>query len=108
MAASLILSMRRARFIGLRLIAWIRSRLPTMKPACGPPSNLSPENITTSADVTACRTVGSACRPPLPPVIVGGTQGSRAEIVGGRFGRLLGDGAKGGRPDFGREALDAV
>ena len=104
MAASLILSTRSARFIGLRLMAWIRSRLPTMKPACGPPSNLSPENVTTSA-------VGRrlpSCRLRLQPVLREVDQRARPEIVGERNARLLGDGAELRRPDLGREALNAV
>ena len=48
-AASVILSTRSARFIGFFSILAMRSSRPTMSPACGPPSSLSPLNVTMSA-----------------------------------------------------------
>ena len=51
---------RSARFSGFFLQRPISARRPTTMPACGPPSSLSPENVTTStpALTTSC-TVGS-------------------------------------------------
>ena len=85
-------------------MAWIRSRLPTMKPACGPPSNLSPENVTTSA--VSCRL--PSCWLRLQPVLREVDQRARPEIVGERNARLFSDRAKLRRPDLGGEALNAV
>ena len=63
-AASVSLPTRSARFSGFFLIFAIRSRRPTISPACGPPSSLSPLKLTTSAPaVTMSRTVGSRARP---------------------------------------------
>lgn len=48
-AARVILSTRRARLSGFRLIFSMIAFVPTIIPACGPPSTLSPEKVTTSA-----------------------------------------------------------
>lgn len=63
-AARVILSMRRARLSGFRLIFSMIAFVPTIIPACGPPSTLSPEKVTTSAPAaTTERTVGSPGSP---------------------------------------------
>ena len=81
-AASVILLTRSARFIGLRFRRCKYSRRPTIRPACGPPSSLSPLKGTISAPTrTASCTVGSAGRPkramstnaPLPRSTATGT-----------------------------------
>src|SRR3970282_1586329 len=46
------LSRRSARFIGFFLIRATSSRLPTIRPACGPPRSLSPEEVTNSTTAT--------------------------------------------------------
>ena len=64
-AASVSLSARTARAIGSARQAAIAASLPSRIPACGPPSSLSPLNVTTSTPLpTASRTVGSP--PPSP------------------------------------------
>ena len=63
-AARVILSTRRARLSGFRLIFSMIAFVPTIIPACGPPSTLSPEKVTTSAPAaTTERTVGSPGSP---------------------------------------------
>ena len=104
-AASLILSTRRARFIGLRLRRAIRSRRPTMKPACGPPKSLSPENVTRSApSCIASATVGSWARPKRREV----DQRAGAEIVDERHAALARERRKVAREHLGGEARDAI
>ena len=84
-AASVTLSQRNARFIGLRLMRAIRSPRPTMMPACGPPSSLSPLKVTMSAPAASVsRGVGSCGNPkrlrsvraPLPRSTTNGTSRS--------------------------------
>ncbi|MNE64886.1 hypothetical protein D3C80_1603260 [compost metagenome] len=48
-AARVSLSTRKARLSGFFLILAISALLPTISPACGPPSSLSPLNVTMSA-----------------------------------------------------------
>ncbi|MNF69469.1 hypothetical protein D3C84_513540 [compost metagenome] len=63
-AARVILSTRSARLSGFFLILAINSLRPTINPACGPPSSLSPLKVTMSAPSSrASRTVGSAGKP---------------------------------------------
>ena len=75
--ASVILSARSARFMGL-LSSWAtRSARPTTMPAWTPPSSLSPENVTRSTPAAIIsRGVGS-CGRPNPREI---EQGAAAEI----------------------------
>ena len=68
--------------MGKRRIAPIASRLPTISPACGPPSSLSPLNVTTSQPA-ASLSCGSGSRgspnwarstsAPLPRSLASGT-----------------------------------
>ena len=63
-AASVILSIRSARFSGFFRIRSRYSLFPRMIPAWGPPSSLSPLKVTTSAPAARqSRTVGSRSRP---------------------------------------------
>ena len=97
--------MRIARFIGLRLIASTSARRPTMKPACGPPSSLSPEKVTRSApSATASATVGSRGRPKGGEV----DEGAGAEVVDERHAVRPGDRGELGGGHLLDEADDAV
>ncbi len=59
--ASVTLSARSARASGCALMRSMSARRPTMTPACGPPSNLSPENVTSAAPSWMhCRTPSSS------------------------------------------------
>ena len=63
-AASVSLPTRSARLSGFFLILAIRSLRPTIRPACGPPSSLSPLKVTRSAPAAiVSRTVASCGRP---------------------------------------------
>ena len=63
-AASVTLSGRIARASGSRRIRAIRSARPTMSPACGPPTSLSPLNVTRSAPAARRSAgIGSWARP---------------------------------------------
>ena len=60
-AARESLSRRRARASGCCLAAWTAACVPTITPACGPPSSLSPEKQTSAAPaLTERRTGGSS------------------------------------------------
>ena len=63
-AASVILSGRKARISGSRSTRATSAAVPAMIPACGPPSNLSPLNSTTSAPAAMpAATSGSPGKP---------------------------------------------
>jgi hypothetical protein len=63
-AASVSLSGRSARISGWRPIRASAAAPPTMMPACGPPSSLSPEKHTTSSPAaTASATLTAGGRP---------------------------------------------
>ena len=78
---------------------------PTMKPAWGPPSSLSPEKVTTSApSATTSRTVGSLCNSVSREI----DQNARSEIVQeGRVGGA-GDFRELRSPDLRGKTLDAI
>ena len=104
-AASRTLSRRSARFIGFLLIRAISSLRPTMKPACGPPSSLSPEKVTRSApSATASATVGSCARSEAREI----DERAGAEIVHQRHAVLARERGELARRHLRREALDAV
>ena len=100
-AASVSLSGRSARISGCVRAASTAALVPTAMPACGPPSSLSPENVTRSAPVaTVSATVGSSGRPharwvarstsaPEPRSIIVGDAAratDRDELLGGDLG----------------------
>jgi hypothetical protein len=91
----------------LRRRSAIAACFPTIRPACGPPSSLSPEKVTTSTPLaTAARTRGSSSRPGQRRQAVR-IEEARAEVEGARqirFGRELRELA---RADFLGEALHA-
>ena len=76
-AATWSLSMRTARASGWRRSLARRSARPTMQPACGPPSSLSPLNVTRSAPVRRARRGRWARR--REPVLV--VEQSGADVV---------------------------
>ena len=99
------LSRRRARLRGLRSSASTRSFLPTINPACTPPSSLSPEKVTRSTPVASvARTVGSSGRPRTREV----DQGAAAQVHAGGNLVLAADGRKLTRGHLAGEALDVV
>ena len=104
-SASLILSTRKARFMGLRLIFAIKSPRPTMKPACGPPKSLSPEKVTMSApSAIASATVGSCASPQRDKSI----KRPGAKIVDQRHAALARHRGEFARADFLGETLDTI
>ena len=91
--------------MGLRLIRAIKSFRPTTKPACGPPNNLSPENVTRSApSATASAAVGSLNKTVRGEI----DERSRPEIVDERHPSLARDRSERARGDLGGKTLDAV
>ena len=66
-AASVTLSGRTARASGSRRIRAMRSARPTISPACGPPTSLSPLNVTRSARPPAARRESARGRARRPP-----------------------------------------
>ena len=81
----------------------IRSARPTTSPACGPPSSLSPLNVTRSAPAfSASATVGSCGRSPALEI----DQGAAAEILDKRAVVLVRQLGELRRRHCGGEALD--
>ena len=76
-----------------------------MKPACGPPSNLSPENVTRSApSAIASATVGSCASPKRDKI----DERPGAKIVDQRHTTLTGKCREVAWPHFGGKSLNAV
>src|SRR6266478_1321379 len=87
-AAVVSLSTRRARKSGCRRTRLTNSFFPAIIPACGPPSSLSPLNITIETPAsTLCRTVGSV----IPALERSTRQAERDEFFHRRLFREAGN-----------------